>query len=127
MDRDVAFSDAELLRAFRAAVRATVERELENERRDAEARRARVLPEVLRAVTECRSRGLCGRAWLFGSYAWGNPNERSDVDLLVEDCDDAVRMASTVMSACGLLCHVVEREAAPPTLVERALQEGVAL
>jgi predicted nucleotidyltransferase len=48
----------------------------------AEQLRGAVLPAVALGVEEARNAGLCRRAWLFGSFSWGTPVERSDVDLL---------------------------------------------
>jgi predicted nucleotidyltransferase len=111
-------------RPFARAVRAKIESDIEREGALAAERRAGVLPKVARALIEARRAGLCGDAWLFGSYAWGAPGERSDVDLLVEEARDPDAIASVVGGACGLDVHVVERERAPASLVKRALAEG---
>jgi predicted nucleotidyltransferase len=119
--------DPELVRAFGRAVRAHFEEEVAKEREQAEARRAAVLPKVRAALERARVEGLCTGAWLFGSYAWGEPGERSDVDLLVEGCADPIAVASVVGRGCGLDVHVIRMPDAPPSLTERARDEGVPL
>ena len=119
--------DPDLVRAFGRAVRAHFEEEVANERAQAEARRAAVLPQVRAALARARADGLCGGAWLFGSYAWGEPGERSDIDLLVENCADPFMVASLVGRVCGRDVHVVEMSEAPLSLKERVRADGVPL
>jgi predicted nucleotidyltransferase len=119
--------DPDLVRAFGRAVRAHFEEELAKERGQAEVRRAAVVPRVRAALERARANGLCGGAWLFGSYAWGEPGERSDIDLLVEDCPDPLMVASLVGRACELDVHVIEMSEAPPSLKERVHEDGVPL
>jgi len=119
--------DPDLVRAFGRAVRAHFEKELAKERGQAEARRAAVVPRVHAALERARADGLCGGAWLFGSYAWGEPGERSDVDLLVEDCADTFMVASLVGRGCERDVHVIEMSEAPPSLKERVHKDGVPL
>jgi predicted nucleotidyltransferase len=119
--------DPDLLRAFGRAVRAHFEAEVANERTQAEARREAVLPVVRSAIDRARADGLCGDVWLFGSYAWGEPGERSDVDLLVDGCADPFVVASVVGRACGLDVHVIELSEAPLSLKERVRENGVPL
>ena len=126
-DRATSDSRAELLFAFRRRVRQTVLRELEREDHAAEHLRAEVLPKLRSAIAEARARAECGRAWLFGSFAWGQPTERSDVDLLVEDCPSPDGLAGQLWSACGRPAHVIELRTAPEGLVARVLGEGIAL
>jgi predicted nucleotidyltransferase len=69
------------------------------------------------------------RAWLFGSLAWGDPHEESDVDLLVEGLDtrtagDAERRVAEVVEA---RVDLVRAEEAPPGLCERVRREGLLL
>lgn len=113
-----------LYRDLRAAVRAKIARDLARERAESAQRRARVREALPTALAEARRQGLCEGAWLFGSYAWGTPGERSDVDLLVEDCSDPERLASIVARATGTEVHVVDMRDAPEGLRERALAEG---
>ncbi len=117
-------SSSGLHRAFRDAVRAKVEGELERERSSAAARRERVLRALGPALARARNDGLCTSAWLFGSYAWGTPGERSDIDLLVDGCDDPERLASLVGQETGTEVHVVQTSSAPPSLRDRAIAEG---
>ncbi len=119
--------DPSLLAAFREAVRAHLAEELEAERRSAEALRARVVPVVREALAGARRVGLCGEVWLFGSYAWGMPSDRSDVDLLAASCPDPEALASVVGRATGTDVHVVPAETAPRTLTDRVEAEGVPL
>jgi hypothetical protein len=86
MSRRPSDLDPELLRAFRDAVRAKISRDLEAEDAAAAERKQRVRAAVERGLAQARDQGLLGAAWLFGSYAWGQPGERGDVDLLVEGC-----------------------------------------
>jgi predicted nucleotidyltransferase len=111
-------------RDLRAAIRARFERDVATERARAEALRAEVVPAAASAVAAARVAGQCDRAWLFGSFAWGLPEERSDVDLLVEGCEEPFRLASVVGEACGRDVHVVALETAPEALRERALRDG---
>ena len=117
----------ELVRAFGQAVRRHFAQEVEREKAQTEARRAAALPAVRRGVEQARAKGLCSRAWLFGSYAWGAPGERSDVDILAEDCVDPFLVASIVGRACGRDVHVIERSNAPASLVERVAADGLPL
>jgi predicted nucleotidyltransferase len=119
--------DPDLLRAFGRAVRAHFEDEVANERKQAEARREAVLPVVRSAIGRARAEGLCGDVWLFGSYAWGEPGERSDIDLLVDGCADQFVVASVVGRACGLDVHVIVLSEAPLSLKERVRENGVPL
>jgi predicted nucleotidyltransferase len=117
----------QLLRAFADAVRAKVASDLERERIRAEELRCLILPAVAAGVERARSDGALSGAWVFGSYAWGEPTERSDVDLLVEGARDPDGVAAIVGEACGREVHVVRRERAAGSLVARVLAEGRAL
>jgi len=119
--------DPDLVRAFGRAVRAHFEEEVAKERGQAEGRRASVLPQVRAALERARADGLCDGAWLFGSYAWGEPGARSDVDLLVEGCTDPFLLASLVGRVCGRDVHVIEMSEAPLSLRERVREKGVPL
>src|SRR5438045_2463727 len=96
--------DPELLAAFRRAVREKIRRDIAEERRRAEALREQIVPRVARTIAEARARGLCERVRLFGSFAWGLPGDRSDLDLLVEGAH-VEEVASLVMEACGRMVH----------------------
>jgi predicted nucleotidyltransferase len=119
--------DPSLLAAFRATVREQLTEQLDQERRRAETLRSRMVPIVRLALVEARRAGLCDHAWLFGSYAWGTPTERSDIDLLVAACREPEALASVVGRATGTDVHVVPLEQAPRTLVERVETEGLSL
>ena len=76
-------------------------------------------------MSAARAEDVCGEVLFFGSCAWGQPTEQSDVDLLVAgDADElAWRLAQAI--ACEVDAWRVED--APPTLVARARAEGIAL
>lgn len=112
---------------FRRRVIAGIEADLTREEEEAEALRGSVVPAVAERVAEARREGRCERAWLFGSFAWGEPTERSDVDLLVERCADPDALAAEVWRHVERAVHVVELERAPASLVERVLESGKAL
>jgi len=116
--------DRSLLVAFRRRVVAVIDEDLAREETDAEAQRDLVLPSVSAALARSRRAGECSRAWLFGSFAWGLPVERSDVDILVESCPDPDALAATIWRAVERPVHVVQLERAPPSLVERVLRDG---
>jgi len=79
---------------------------------------------VSRGVEEARAAGVCGRVWLFGSFAWDVPRPGSDIDLLVEDCAAPFSLASSVGAECAQPVHVVTLESAPSSLRERVLRFG---
>ena len=124
VDMEPNLPDPELLRLFRQAVRRTIEAQIAVERECADARRASIIPRVEECVDRARQAGLLTRAWLFGSYAWGQPGERSDVDILVVGCSDPIGMASLVGRACGLDTHVIDWQEAPESLRDRVMREG---
>lgn len=86
-----------------------------------------MLPTLRAAIERLRREGRCGEVWLFGSYAWGEPTPRSDVDLLVADADDVFALAAEVSAEVGPDVHVVPIEDAPETLERRARAEGMRL
>lgn len=115
-----------LLRALRERVDAKIRADLAAEEQAAEALRERVLNAVRRAIEEARRDDpSCGRVWLFGSFAWGQPSERSDVDLLVEGPEGA--LARRVEQASGRDVHAVGMAEAPASLRERVLNHGLPL
>ncbi len=115
------------LRSFRDAVRAKIEADLRRESEQAAALRAQVVPAVARALERARAEGACGQAWLFGSFVWGDPGERSDVDVLVEGCADSFSLAAKIGRTCEREVHVIQRERAPDSLVRRVLADGTPL
>jgi predicted nucleotidyltransferase len=118
-------SDASLLAAFRRRVDEVIARGLEEEQRAAELLRNSVLAAIRPAIEAARAEGLCGKVWLFGSFAWGSPGERSDVDLLVEG-DDA-EVGWRVSRVCPREVHVLRTKDAPASLLSRVLADGVPL
>ena len=119
-------SAEELLADVRRAALRKIDAELARERATAAALRGQVLPALRRAIAEARRRGLCESARLIGSYAWGRPDARSDLDLLART-EDPLALAVFVGKRCGLDVHVLTPEKAPAALRERAAREGVAL
>lgn len=118
----------DLLTAFRDAVRAKIKRDMAAEEARAAELRAEVIPAVRGAIAEARRRGLCRRAWLFGSYAWGKPGERSDVDVLVEGEGDSEGLAARIGRACHMdAVHVIDLKEAPESLRDRVLRDGLEL
>jgi len=120
-------TDPSLLEAFRAAVLRQIRKELAEEELQAETLKRQVLPHLRSAVGQARAAGECGRAWLFGSFAWSKPTGASDVDLLVDACPEPFRLAGELARVCGRDVHVVPLESAPTSLRERALAEGIEL
>ncbi len=118
--------DPAQLAAFRRAVRANIQREIGEERAEAEQTRAEVLAQLAAVMTEARQRGFAGQVWLFGSFAWGLPGERSDIDLIIEG-DGADELASQVWRICNRPVHSMTFEQAPPSLAERVRRDGVPL
>jgi predicted nucleotidyltransferase len=130
MSDDAALKDPtrpEAWAVFAAAVRRKIARDLEQEDATAAALRLTVLPLVAAAVASARQEGLCREVWLFGSFVWGAPTERSDVDLLVAGCDDPMLLAGVVGKAAARAVHVVRLESADAGLRERVLRDGRAL
>lgn len=118
-------SNQQLLHALRERVDAKIRADLAAEEQAAQALREQVLAAVRGAVEEARSEGPCGRVWLFGSFAWGQPGQSSDVDLLVEGDDDA--LARRVEQASGRQVHAIRMAEAPASLRERVLAHGLPL
>jgi predicted nucleotidyltransferase len=118
-------STPQLLQALRERVDAKIRADLAAEERAAQALRQQVLAAVRGAVEEARSEEPCGRVWLFGSFAWGQPGERSDVDLLVEGDDGA--LARRVEQATGRDVHAMRLSEAPASLRDRVLAHGLPL
>lgn len=111
--------------AFREAVLAKIRRDLEAEARTSARLRTERLSLLRGLVLSARADGVCGEVVLFGSYAWGQPTERSDVDLLIEG--DTRELAWRVGRTLGCEVDAWRIQDAPETLVERARAEGIAL
>lgn len=112
------------LQAFRDAVVAKIRRDLEDEDQRASRYRSEVMDRLGPALERARSAGRCGRAWLYGSFAWGKPTAESDVDILVEGCDSPDSLAAELWTACDRPVHLVQVERAPESLLDRARREG---
>jgi predicted nucleotidyltransferase len=119
--------DQALYQAFRRRILENIEADLAHEDRAAAIARAEMTAKVAGAIGAARSRGECDRAWLFGSFAWGRPGERSDVDLLVERCSDPDVLSAALWSLCERAVHVVELEKAAVSLVQRVQSDGKSL
>ncbi|HYV45203.1 MAG TPA: nucleotidyltransferase domain-containing protein [Myxococcaceae bacterium] len=104
---------------------ARVTRELEEATQRADALRA----TAGEAAQILRGFGATG-VWLFGSLAWGEPHQGSDVDLLVEGVPaaswlDAVRAAERLFA--GAQVDALRSEDSPRSLVDRVRAEGARL
>jgi len=118
----------ELMHAMRARVRRTIEAELTREANAASELRARVVPLVREAVAAARRIGeIEGRAWLVGSYAWGQPTAASDVDVLVEACADRFALMRRIEGATHLDVDVIIAREADAALLPHLIREGIAL
>jgi predicted nucleotidyltransferase len=111
-----------LLRSLRRRVDEKILADLAAEERVAEALRQEVWASLERAVQSARQDGWYGRVWLFGSFAWGQPHERSDVDLLVEG--DEHFLAQRVSELVRREVHSLHVAEAPASLRERVLAYG---
>lgn len=120
-------SKSELLRAFASRVRSNIELELEREAETSRELRKTVVPRVHHAVESARASGMCQAAWLFGSFAWGEPRPDSDLDIMVQDCRDPDALAALIMRRTDRMVHVVVAESAPESLRARVLEEGMSL
>ncbi len=119
--------DQTLLRAFGEHVRSNIARDLAQEGERADELRKLMFPKIRKGLAQARAEGLCGRGWVFGSYAWGEPRDSSDVDLMVEDSDEPLLVAAVVGRFTETEVHVVAVERAPSGLKERVQTEGVEL
>ena len=104
---------------------ARVTRELEESSRRADALRAR----AREAAALLRGFGATC-VWLFGSLAWGEPHESSDVDLLVEGVPaaswrDAIREVERLLG--GVHVDALRSEDSPRTLIDRVRAGGIRL
>ena len=108
----------------------------EEEKRRVEARRAR-LREALRGVAEALAREFpVTRVFWFGSWCWGRPHSRSDIDLAVEGLP-AVREIKAAVRAERLLLErdpnaheevdLKRWEELPDRLRTRILEKGTLL
>jgi predicted nucleotidyltransferase len=105
---------------------------LERLRREAEERERRaagLLEKVRRATAFLVTDRGAMRVWLFGSLAWGEMEDHSDVDVLVEGLSsDAWDEASAILEECiGVPVDLVRAEEADPGLAERVRRGGVVL
>ncbi len=114
--------------ALRDRLRQVIEADLAREDAVARELRARIAPVLRTAVEAARAAGLLGgRAWLIGSYAWGQPTVASDVDLLVESAADRGALAARISEAVGLDVDVIRVREADPALLPHLQREGMPL
>ncbi|HVE82508.1 MAG TPA: nucleotidyltransferase domain-containing protein [Myxococcales bacterium] len=104
---------------------ARVTRELEEAAQRADALRAKAR-EAARVLGGFGATGV----WLFGSLAWGEPHQGSDVDLLVEGVPaaswlNAVRAVEPLFA--GAHVDALRAEDSPRPLVDRVGAEGIRL
>jgi uncharacterized protein len=100
--------------------------------------RERAEPVISEATRRLVAEFAPEQIWLFGSYAWGEPTEDSDLDLLVivsQSSDDSIRRAQNAHRALSKLAlpkdvvvktrDEVERvKDLAPTLTHKILSEG---
>jgi predicted nucleotidyltransferase len=70
---------------------------------------------------------VSGRVWLIGSYAWGQPDARSDIDLLMETCPNRFGMMQRIEDPVGLDVDVILVDEADPRLLPHLQREGILL
>lgn len=94
------------------------------------ARAARLREGAARAAVSIASEAGARRVWLFGSLAWGEPHEASDVDLLIEGAAPATWQRACAIAedlVRGARVDVVYCSDAPAELVRRVHEQGVLL
>ena len=89
------------------------------------ARCAELLASLPALVSLLSSRGVT-RVWLFGSLAWGDAHEASDIDLAVEGLDADAELAALgeLLGRAKAPVDLVRLEDAPAALAERIRREG---
>jgi predicted nucleotidyltransferase len=112
--------------AFVDACAATFRARGQARRANAQARAVRLRRAVEEAVSLVAARFGPTRIWLFGSLAWGEPHEGSDVDLLVEGLAAEAWSAATALveEVVRAPVDLVRAEDAAPGLVARVRAEG---
>lgn len=113
--------------AYASAVRKRIAEQVSRESEQSRTRPEQMLQRLEPAVQAARATTGAGKVWLFGSFAWGEPDVHSDVDLLVENLRAVDAFAYLVSKECGVQVHAVSLTDAPETLVDRAMAEGVPL
>jgi uncharacterized protein len=103
-------------------------------RRDKERARHALQTNALRERAGAAAARLAGsfgakRVWLFGSIAWSQAHDTSDVDLLVDGIEAQALPAAHAMAEAiiGAPVDLVRIEEAPPGLAVRVQQEGILL
>lgn len=112
-----------------ATVRAFMERR-DRQRQDRVTERVRMLrtaaPDLARMLVDGFG---ATRVWLFGSLAWGEPDEHCDLDLAVQGLasSDYFTALGAVLAAAPSPVDLVRMEEAPDALAHRIRQHGVVL
>jgi predicted nucleotidyltransferase len=101
---------------------ARLRREIAAREQRASALRQRVQEAASRLTGEYGARCV----WLFGSLAWGDLHEESDVDVLVEGlpAERWEAAAAFLEEAVGVPVDLIRSEEAPASLVERVRCSG---
>jgi predicted nucleotidyltransferase len=98
------------------------------ETRAADERRA---DRLRGSVVEILRAGLPqgGRAWIFGSLAWGGFGERSDLDLALSGVEQgrALALELSLSRALGVEVDLLSLEDLPPPFRARILEDGLAV
>lgn len=121
-------SSEQLLSDFRRRVDGEIQADLAAEQQASDALHTQVVAALRSATSTAREAGARGRVWLFGSFAWGQPNASSDVDLLLDGADeDEGAFVRAISGATDRELHVIRMTEAPDSLRERVLREGMPL
>jgi len=98
----------------------------EKRRVDEAARLVRELESRLPAVREILGRYGVREAYVFGSFASGQPGPGSDLDLAVAGARPATwyAMSAEIERAVGLELDVIDLDSAPAALRDRILASG---
>lgn len=118
--------DPQLLAQFRQRILASLAQPSDLERAQTSPQQVQMLDVLAKIVDEARQAGVAqgsDRIWLFGSFAWGQPDEHSDVDLLI-DSPNIDELAWRISRSCGRLVHAIALTEASPSLRRRVLRQG---
>lgn len=118
--------DPILLAQFRQRILESLAKEQGASSDQASPMQAQMLELLGKIIGEARRSGLASRIdriWLFGSCAWGQPDDYSDVDLLI-DSPKTDELAWQISRVCGRPVHAVFIAEASLSLRERVLRHG---
>ena len=88
------------------------------------------LDRAARALARCLvAEHGASRVWLFGSLAWGDPDDASDIDLAVQGLSEEryFRALGAVLARAPVRVDLVRMEEAQPSLRDRVLDAGILL